>query len=96
MNNLQQEKDFFHFIAGEVRNLVANSNENMTIAQHKKEGDFSTQVDIDVENLIVSEIKKDFPKIIFLLKKIILIPSFQKGKSGLLTQYAELIISRGV
>src|SRR5260221_11291128 len=34
----------------------------MAIARHKREGDFATQVDIDVENLIVNEIKKRFPK----------------------------------
>lgn len=62
MNNLQQEKEFFHFVAAAVRNLVSSSNKNITIAQHKKEGDFSTQVDVDVENLIVSEIKKRFPQ----------------------------------
>lgn len=62
MNNLQHEKDFFHFIAGAVRNLVSDSSKNITIAQHKGEGNFSTQVDIDVENLIVSEIKKRFPQ----------------------------------
>jgi len=61
MNNLQLEKEFFHFIAGAVRNLVSNPNKNMA-AQHKKEGDIFTQVDIDVENFIVSEIKKRFPQ----------------------------------
>jgi myo-inositol-1(or 4)-monophosphatase len=62
MNNLQQEKEFFHFIATAVRNLVSNSDKNITIAKHKREGDFATQVDVDVENLIVEEIKKRFPK----------------------------------
>jgi myo-inositol-1(or 4)-monophosphatase len=62
MNNLQQEEEFFHFIAGAVRSLVSNPDKNMAIAQHKREGDFSTQVDIDVENLIVKEIKKRFPQ----------------------------------
>ena len=62
MNNLLQEKDFFHFIASAIRNLVSNPDKSMAIAQHKREGDFSTQVDIDVENLIVKEIKKRFPQ----------------------------------
>ena len=62
MSNLQRETEFFHFISGAVRNLVSNSNKNMIIVQHKKEGDFSTQVDVDVENLIVGEIKKSFPQ----------------------------------
>ena len=58
MNKLQQEKDLFHYIADVVRDLVSNPDKSMAIAQHKREGDFSTQVDIDVENLIVDEIKK--------------------------------------
>lgn len=62
MNSLQQEKEFFHFIACAVRDLVSNPDKSMAIAQHKREGDFSTQVDIDVENLIVKEIKKRFPQ----------------------------------
>ncbi|OGH43018.1 MAG: hypothetical protein A3B53_03615 [Candidatus Levybacteria bacterium RIFCSPLOWO2_01_FULL_42_15] len=62
MNSFLQEKDFFHFIASTVCNLVSNSDKNITIAQHKREGDFSTKVDVDVENLIVSEIKKRFPE----------------------------------
>ncbi len=62
MNKLQQEKDLFHYIADVVRDLVSNPDKSMAIAQHKREGDFSTQVDIDVENLIVEEIKKRFPK----------------------------------
>ena len=62
MNNLQQEREFFHFIANAVRNLVSNQSKEITIAHHKKEGDFATQVDIEVENLIVKEIKKRFPQ----------------------------------
>lgn len=62
MSNLQQETKFFHFIAGAVRNLVSGSSKNTIIAQHKKEADFSTQVDIEVENLITNEIKKRFSK----------------------------------
>ncbi|KKR78359.1 MAG: Inositol monophosphatase/fructose-1,6-bisphosphatase family protein [Candidatus Curtissbacteria bacterium GW2011_GWA1_40_9] len=61
MKNLQLEADFFHFIAVAVRNLVSSADRNPAIAKHKREGDFSTQVDIDVENIIVSEIKKRFP-----------------------------------
>ena len=62
MKNLQLEKDFFRFIAVAVRDLVSNPDKNMAIAQHKKEGDFSTQIDIDTENLIVKEIGKRFPE----------------------------------
>lgn len=62
MNNLQKETEFFHFIAVAIRNLVSSTDKNMAITQHKREGDFSTQVDIDVENLIVKEITKRFPQ----------------------------------
>lgn len=62
MNNLQQKKEFFHFISNAVRDLVSKPNKNTAIAQHKREGDFSTQVDINVENLIAKEIKKRFPQ----------------------------------
>jgi len=62
MNNLQKEKEFFHHIAIVVSDLVSNSDKNITIDQHKKEADFSTQVDVDVENLIANEIKKRFPR----------------------------------
>lgn len=62
MKNRKQEADFFHQIAHTVRNLVSSPDKNMAIAQHKREGDFSTQVDVDVEHLIVNEIKKRFSK----------------------------------
>jgi len=62
MNNLQQEEEFFYFIVGVVRDLVSDSGKNIAIAQHKRDRDFSTQVDLDVENLIVKEIKKRFPQ----------------------------------
>ncbi len=62
MNNLKQEEEFFHFISSAVRKLVSDPDKNIEIAKHKREGDFSTQVDVDVENLIVAEIKKRFPQ----------------------------------
>lgn len=62
MVNLQEEKNFFHFIACEVSDFVSNSIGSNAIAKHKeREGDFATHVDIGVENLIVEEIKKRFP-----------------------------------
>ena len=62
MNNLLQETNFFHFISDKIHNLVSNPNNNIEIAQSKGIGDFATQLDIDVENIIVEEIKKRFPK----------------------------------
>ena len=35
MNNLQEEKEFFHFIAGEIRDLVSNQNKKITIARQE-------------------------------------------------------------
>lgn len=61
-DNLQREKEFFHSIAQKVRKLVSSRSNRIEIARHKKEGDFATHVDVGVENLIVKEIKKRFPK----------------------------------
>lgn len=62
MHSHQKEQDFFQFIAASVRRLVSSQTKNIAIVKHKGKGDFSTQVDIDVENLIVEEIKKRFPR----------------------------------
>ncbi len=62
MDTLQAEQDFFHFIAKKVNDFVMSGDKDMSIAQHKRDGDFSTQVDVGVENLIVDEIKKRFPQ----------------------------------
>ncbi len=62
MNNLQKEETFFHYIAKKVRETVSNQSKKIIIAQHKKENDFSTQIDVDVENLIVKEINRRFPQ----------------------------------
>src|ERR1700729_4087587 len=60
--NLQSEADFFHDIAGMVRDLVLSFNGKASVAQYKDNiGDYATEVDIAVEKLIVSEIQKRFP-----------------------------------
>lgn len=62
MSEFSKETDFFHFIAQAVIKLVTERSRDVTIAKHKNEADFSTQVDVDVENLIISEIQKRFPE----------------------------------
>lgn len=57
----QFEIEFFHNIAQAVIKLVQNSNKEMTVVENKGIGDYSTQVDVDVENLIVTELSKHFP-----------------------------------
>jgi myo-inositol-1(or 4)-monophosphatase len=61
MNTLQNETKFFHDIALAVIALVQNSSKEMSIVESKGVGDYSTQVDINVEGLIVSELSKRFP-----------------------------------
>lgn len=61
MENLQAEAEFFHSIARAVIKLVENSNGERTIVEDKGAGDYSTRVDVDVENLIVAELGKRFP-----------------------------------
>jgi myo-inositol-1(or 4)-monophosphatase len=60
--NLQNEADFFHYIAAEVRKLVNSYEGKASVARYKDTvGDYATEVDIAVENLIVAEIQKRFP-----------------------------------
>lgn len=61
MYNLQKEAEFFHDIAKKVIELVSDPAKDTSIAIHKRDADFATQTDVNVENLIVSEIKKRFP-----------------------------------
>lgn len=61
MKDLQAESEFFHDIARDVIALVQNSSKEMAVFKDKGVGDYSTQVDVDSENLIVSEINKRFP-----------------------------------
>lgn len=62
MDNFKQEEAFFHSIADKVIELVNNSEENMTIAKDKGDGDYSTKVDLAVESLIVDGLNKYFPE----------------------------------
>jgi myo-inositol-1(or 4)-monophosphatase len=61
VNNLEDEAAFFHRIAQSVIELVQQSSKAMAVVESKGVGDYSTQVDINVENLIVSELRKRFP-----------------------------------
>lgn len=61
--NIIAETDFFHAIAPAIVALVTEVGTEMTIAENKSvAGDYSTQVDVDTENFIVSELEKAFPK----------------------------------
>src|SRR5580658_4489124 len=58
----QAEADFFHDIAPMVLKLVASFNGKAKVHTIKQiAGDYATEVDIETEKLIVSEIKKRFP-----------------------------------
>lgn len=60
--NLQPETEFFHDIAPKVRALVQSFNGKASVAKYKdRTGDFATEIDVAVEELIVSEIHKRFP-----------------------------------
>ena len=60
MNDLQKEAAFFKLIADSVINYVRNYDKLMTITEDKGVGDYATQIDVDVEKLIVTEIQKQF------------------------------------
>lgn len=60
--SLDKEADFFHFIAPEVRKLVLSYGGEASIAKHKEVvGDFATEIDIAVEELIVKILQERFP-----------------------------------
>ncbi len=60
--SLKAETDFFHYIANKVRKLVIDLHGKASVAQYKEvAGDYSTEVDIAVEKLIISELNKKFP-----------------------------------
>jgi myo-inositol-1(or 4)-monophosphatase len=62
MSPLQLEKEFFHAIAPRIIELVQSYGENVSIAKQKDfQSDFSTEIDIAVENLIIQELKQAFP-----------------------------------
>lgn len=60
MSRLAAETEFFHDIAQACLKLVLNSDKEVAIVQDKGAEGYATQLDIDVENLIVSELKKHF------------------------------------
>ena len=60
--NLEPEAQFFHDINVAVRNLVQSFGGKAEIAQHKYiVGDYATEIDIAVEEVIIAEIQKRFP-----------------------------------
>lgn len=68
--NLQPEADFFHYIAAEVRRLVLSFDGKAEVAQYKDVlGDYATEVDVAVENCIVTEISKRFPNDVVLAEE---------------------------
>lgn len=68
MSELQKETEFFQDIPTKVRGLVKSSKE-VSIVQDKGSGDYSTTLDIDVEDLIVEEIQKRFPQDLILAEE---------------------------
>jgi myo-inositol-1(or 4)-monophosphatase len=62
MDLLQPEKDFFNNIAPKILALVLSFNGTASVSVQKSPGDYATEVDIAVENLIVDEIQLRFPK----------------------------------
>jgi myo-inositol-1(or 4)-monophosphatase len=62
MDLLQPEKDFFNNIAPRIIALVLSFNGTASVSVQKSPGDYATEVDVAVENLIVDEIQRRFPK----------------------------------
>jgi len=57
------ETEFFHNIAPAVIKLVKGRNKKIAVIENKGfVGDYATQVDVDTEELIVTLLKKCFPK----------------------------------
>ena len=61
MNTYQNEINFFHDISSKVLEYIKTNANDIKIHKQKGVGDYSTQIDIGVENLIVEEIKNRFP-----------------------------------
>lgn len=60
--NLQAEKEFFYQIAVMVRNLVQGYAGQVSVTDYKTTaGDYATEVDVAVENMIVDKIRELFP-----------------------------------
>lgn len=60
MQELQKETDFFQRIAPKLIKFIAGQTGETTIAKYKKEADFSTNIDIEIEKIITEEIKSFF------------------------------------
>lgn len=58
---MKNEADFFNSIAPRIIQLVESFEGKASVSVSKLHGDFATEVDIAVENLIVDEISKLFP-----------------------------------
>lgn len=62
MNQLQKEAQFFKDVTAKVTELVKSFDGKAAVKDYKDFlGDFSTEVDVAVENLVVAEINKAFP-----------------------------------
>jgi myo-inositol-1(or 4)-monophosphatase len=62
VSNLNNESAFFRRIAPPVIALLNARSREMAVFEDKGAGDYSTQLDVDVENLIVAELAKQFPR----------------------------------
>lgn len=63
--SLKEVSRFFHEISPKILNFVAQSFKNSHVIKHKGHDngiDFVTETDLEVENIIVGEIKRRFPK----------------------------------
>lgn len=61
MSSLKNESAFFHETVPSIIALVRDSSKELAVAEDKGAGDYATQLDIDVENLIVSKLAECFP-----------------------------------
>lgn len=61
MTELKQEATFFNYIAPKIRALVLSFEGKASISVQKTSDDYATEVDIAVENLIVTQIQERFP-----------------------------------
>lgn len=61
MNEASPEAQFFHDISRKVLDYVSNYDKTPSISISKREGDYATEIDLAVEEMIVAEIKLRFP-----------------------------------
>lgn len=65
MTSLEEVSQFFHDVSPKILKLVAQSFKISHVIKHKDHDrgiDFVTEADVEVENIIVSEIKNRFPE----------------------------------